>query len=140
MAPHRRAGQDQRMVIHLLIVDDSKLIRASLHGLLERSVRIASIREAATLGQALDSARRNLPTLVILDQNLPDGLGMNIFQQLKQLSPRLRIAMLTMSTQPDLRQRCLALGADWFFDKFTETESLLDVVMQLASPDLNKAL
>ena len=116
------------MPAHLLLVDDSELIRTSLRALLGSVEGIASVREAATLQQALDSAQCNPPTLVILDLHLPDGLGMRIVHQLKQFTPMPRIAVLTIHAEPVYRQRCLALGVDWFFDKANEVESLLEVV------------
>ncbi|MBV5297563.1 MAG: response regulator transcription factor [Rhodoferax sp.] len=122
------------MPIQLLIVDDSDLIRASLRALLGSVAGIAAIREATTLAEALDSVRRDPPTLVILDMNLPDGLGIDIIQQLKQrCSHALWLAVLTIHADPLYRQRCLALGADWFFDKATETDLLLEVVRQFAA-------
>ena len=94
---------------------------------------IASIREAATLGEALDSARCNPPTLVIMDLLLPDGLGTHIIHQLKQFAPQLWIAVLTIHADSVYRQRCLAAGVDWFFDKTTEVEDMLEVVRQHAA-------
>ena len=121
------------MPTHVLIVDDSQLIRTSLRALLGSVAGIASICEAATLGEALDSARCNPPTLVIMDLHLPDGLGTHIIHQLKQFAPLLKIAMLTIHSEPIYRQRCLAAGVDWFFDKATEVEGLLEVVRQQAA-------
>ncbi len=127
------------MLINLLIVDDCDLIRASLRALLGSVAGIATIREASTLAEALDSVRLDPPNLVILDLNLPDGLGMDIIAQLKQISPPLWLAVLTIHADPICQQRCLALGADWFFDKATETDALLEVVRQLAAqnPTIN---
>ncbi len=126
------AGQDQRMTIHLLIVDDSEHIRTSLRALLGSVAGIASIREASTLMEALDSVRQDPPALVILDMRLPDGLGMDIIKPLKQLSPAVLIAVFTIHANPSYSKRCMALGADWFFDKATETDALLEVVRQHA--------
>jgi len=119
------------MPINLLMVDDSDLIRASLRALLGSVDGIAAIRGATTLTEALDSVRRDPPNLVILDLNLPDGLGIDIIAQLKQISPTLWLAVLTLQADPIYRQRCLALGADWFFDKATETDALLEAVRQV---------
>jgi DNA-binding NarL/FixJ family response regulator len=116
------------MQTHLLIVDYSDLIRNSLRALLGSVEGIASIREAATLDEALDMARRDPPTLVILDLALPDGLSTRIIKPLKRLSPTVRIAMLTLLAGPAYRERCLQLGADWFFDKACDIEDLLEVV------------
>lgn len=124
------AGQDQRMTSHLLIVDDSEPIRNSLRALLGTIAGIACIREAATLGQALDSVRQDPPTFVILDMRLPDGLGMDIIEALKRLAPNALIAVHTIHAHYALRKRCLDLGADWFFDKASDTAALLKIVRQ----------
>jgi DNA-binding NarL/FixJ family response regulator len=118
------------MPLKLLVVDDSKPIRDSLRGLLARIAGIASVAEAETLAQALQSVRFAKPALVILDLHLPDGLATQIIGTLKQISPTLRIAVFTIHADDGYRTQCLALGADWFFDKTTEFENLLDVVRQ----------
>jgi DNA-binding NarL/FixJ family response regulator len=130
MAPAPQAGQHQPMTSRLLIVEDSDLIRARLLMLLGSVPGISSMVAVATRRAALESARRDPPTLVILDLNLPDGQGMEIVQQLKQFSPLLRIAILTIHTYQSVRLCCLAQGADWFFDKDSEVDLLLDVVRQ----------
>ncbi len=130
MAPAYQGGQHQPMTTHLLIVEDSDLIRARLLVLLGSVDGISSIVAVATRRAALDSARRDPPTLVILDLNLPDGQGMEIVQQLKQLSPTVRIAILTVHAYQTVRRLCLSQGADWFFDKVSQADLLLDVVRQ----------
>jgi DNA-binding NarL/FixJ family response regulator len=121
------------MPFQLLIVDDSELVRTSLRKHIAYATDVALIREVCTLGDALIDAKRHPPILVILDLQLPDGVGMNIIQPLKELAPASRIAILTSHGDPEIRACCLALGADWFFDKATEISSLMDVVRQLAS-------
>ncbi len=120
------------MPFTLLVVDDSKPIRASLRGLFGSIAGITSVAEAGTLAQALQSAWRNPPNLVILDLRLPDGLATQIIDPLKKIAVGLRIAVLTIHADDGYRQQCLALGADWFFDKATEFDQLLDVVRQQA--------
>jgi DNA-binding NarL/FixJ family response regulator len=116
------------MTTHLLIVDDSQVIRTSLRALLGSVPGITTIREAATLGEALDSARRHPPTLVILDFSLPDGTGMDFIQPLKQLSPTVLIAVHTIHSHYTVRMHCLAQGVDCFFDKGADPDELLEVV------------
>ena len=118
------------MPTHVLIVDYSGLIRTSLRALLGSVEGIETVREATSLSEALASVQRDRPTLVILDLVLPDGLSTQIIKPLKQHSPTLQIAILTLLAGPTYRERCLQLGADWFFDKACETEDLLEVVRQ----------
>jgi DNA-binding NarL/FixJ family response regulator len=120
------------MPIDLLIVDSSKQVRTSLRALLGSVEGVTAIRETALLSEAMDSARQDPPTMVILDLALPDGLSTEIIKPLKRLSPTLRIAMLTLLAGSVYRARCLHLGADWFFDKATDIDALLEVVRQHA--------
>lgn len=121
------------MTMKLLIVDDSEPIRASLRGLLGCVAGITRIEEASTLAEAVQYVQRDAPQLVILDLHLPDGLATQVIGTLKQMAPHMAIAVLTLHAEQSYRQRCLALGADWFFDKTREIEELVTVVRQHAA-------
>jgi len=128
------------MTFKLLIVDDSEPIRTRLCSLLEGVPGIAALDQAATLSEALVSVRRSPPTMLILDLNLPDGSGLEIIDSLKQMAPTLLIAVLTFYGHCSYRDRCLHLGADWFFDKGTEFELLLEVVHQQVARKSSRSL
>lgn len=121
------------MTFKLLIVDDSEPIRTRLCSLLEGVPGLATIKVATTLGEAIESVRRSPVAMLILDLHLPDGLGLEIIGSLKQMAPKLLIAVLTVYGQSSYRETCLARGADWFFDKGTEIDELLEVVRQQAA-------
>jgi two-component system OmpR family response regulator len=120
------------MAFKLLLVDDSDLIRISLQALLEPIVGIGTIHTAATLAQTLECVSRLAPSLLILDLHFPDGHAIQIIPALKQLMPRLRIAIFTNDVNEFNRRKCLHAGADWFFDKSIECGELLAVVKQQA--------
>jgi DNA-binding NarL/FixJ family response regulator len=134
MAQRPQLRHDQPMSFKILVVDDSDELRSRLCSLFESIPGITAIEQAATLSAALESVQRSPPTMLILDLHLPDGLGMNIIGRLKQVEPKLLIAVLTLYGQSSYRERCLALGADWFFDKAGEFDLLLDLVRQQAQP------
>jgi len=127
------------MPLKLLIVDDSNLVRTSLCRLLRTIPGVACIAEAGSLKQAMQRAREDVPDLVILDMRLPDGLGLEIIGSLKQLSPDLRVAVLSLHGNDSYRQCSLALGADWFFDKVADLDGLLECV-QLQVQSMPKGL
>lgn len=117
----------------LLVVEDSELIRASLLGLLECVPGIDCISTADCLEQAMQSVRRSLPTMVVLDLQLPDGLGIELIEPIRHLAPGVHIAILTNHANEFNKRHCIAGGADWFFDKSTEFDNLLDVVRAQAA-------
>jgi ActR/RegA family two-component response regulator len=114
------------MSLNLLIVDDSNQVRTSLCRWLQTVPGVACIAEAGSLNEAMKRAREDVPDLVILDMHLPDGLGLEIICSLKQLSPDLRVAVLSL--HDSYRQSCLSLGADWFFDKVAGLNGLMACV------------
>lgn len=133
MALAAEQGKHRPMFKKILIVDDSELIRDRLVSFLKCIPGVEVIDTAATLAHALERVRQQPPELVILDLHLPDGLGWDIVHLMKSLVPGLQIAVLTTHANRGYRQQSLSLGANWFFDKATEFDSLLKVIEQQAA-------
>ena len=74
-----------------------------------------------------------MPTLIVLDLQFPDGIGTELIDPLKLMAPTTQIAVLTNHAGEFNKRHCLASGADWFFDKSTEFDDLLDVVRYQAA-------
>jgi two-component system, OmpR family, response regulator len=117
-------------MMKILVVDDSELIRSRLVSWLQTVLGLTDIDTAGSLAQTLHCVKTRHPELVILDLHLPDGNALPIIPALKQIAPHMRIAMLTNDASEFNRTRCLQAGADWFFDKSTEFEKVLDLVQQ----------
>jgi two-component system OmpR family response regulator len=132
MVQKGHARHHQAMALKLLLVDDSDLIRISLQALLEPMAGIETIHTANTLLKTLECVSHSAPSLLILDIHLPDGHAIQIIPRLKQLAPRMRIAIFTNDVNEFNRRKCLQAGADWFFDKSIECGELLAVVNQQA--------
>ncbi|WP_180126679.1 response regulator transcription factor [Rhodoferax sp. BLA1] len=110
----------------VLIVDDAPAVRTSLRAALGCITGVGSVREAATLQAAFDGVRCDPPALLILDLHLPDGRGDAAVQTLKQLAPEMRIAVFSLHADDSHQQQCQVQGADWFFDKATQADALLE--------------
>ncbi len=66
------------------------------------------------------------PDWVFLDNNLPDGKGINVIEQIKQ-SHRSRVIM--MSAMSNLKEEAFRRGVDYFMDKpisFVEIRRILN--------------
>ncbi len=76
----------------VLIVEDDDRLRS----LIERNLtaRGHQVREAATVAEALTALRQELPDLLILDVNLPDGSGWDVLRQTR-VPVEVRVLVLT---------------------------------------------
>lgn len=125
------------MTISIFIVEDSEALRKRLSAMLQDIDGIQITGYADSSNQAiealLDMARHDArPDVAILDIQLLEGTGIDVLKFLKKNSPLTRAIMLTNYSYPHYQKKCLAEGADHFFDKSTEfmkvQETLLEMV------------
>ena len=79
---------------------------------------------------ALRLAEDFLPDAVILDIRLRTGNGLEVLQELKRGPSPPLVIMLTNHPSDYHRRWCEEHGADFFFDKTSEFEKVLDVLAQ----------
>jgi len=109
------------------LVEDSPVIRQNLIATLEEMLAVTVIGSAEdepsakawirTPGQACD--------LMIVDIFLKTGTGLAVVAEARRLMPATKLVVLSNYATSDMRNRCLALGADRVFDKSSELEELL---------------
>lgn len=98
------------MARSVLIVDDSKLARMMVAGLIGERWPDADIREAANADDALAAIRTAVPTDVILDHNMPGMAGLDVVEQLRELAPDASVTLVTANIQSSIRQRARSIG------------------------------
>ena len=106
----------------VLVVDDEPRMTNFIRLNLElEGMRIAT---AANGREALDSAREDMPDLVLLDVMMPTMDGFETLRRLRQFSP-VPVIMLTAKDEEEDRVRGLELGADDYVGKpFSHRELL----------------
>jgi CheY-like chemotaxis protein len=115
----------------LLIADDEPAVRALVHATLEGDDYV--ILEAGDGEEALEVARAEHPTLVLLDIMMPRLDGLEVCRRLKA-DPETRaivIVLLTAQAQDRDRDRGLEAGADDYFTKPFSPLALLNTVERL---------
>ena len=124
---------------HILVVDDEPDIVALVaYHLAKAGFRIST----ATTGEdAIEQAKRELPSLVVLDLMLPGASGFDVLESL-DTTRNVGVLMLTARNDEPDRVRGLTLGADDYLTKpFSSAELVLRVKAILrrlgagASPD-----
>ena len=98
-----------------LIVDDEKDICYLLTSILMNK-NIASLR-AGSLEEAQKLIETQTPSIIFLDNHLPDGLGVEHIHRLKTSHPESKIVMITAHDNPSDRDKAFREGADFFISK-----------------------
>jgi DNA-binding NarL/FixJ family response regulator len=113
--------------LRCFLVEDSPVIRQNLIATLEEMLPISVVGTADDEAGALRWIRSREADcdLMIIDIFLRSGSGLEVLRNARQLRPGARLVVLTNFATPDMRRRCLELGADRVFDKSAELDELL---------------
>jgi two-component system OmpR family response regulator len=114
-----------------LIVDDEDDVCYLLSAILEYK------NLQATYVSSISDAKRALmeenPSIIFLDNHLPDGFGVNFIEEIKMMYPYVKIVMITAHDTTTDRDKAYMLGVDHFIGKpftrdvvFKTLESLLN--------------
>jgi DNA-binding NarL/FixJ family response regulator len=116
----------------VFLVDDSAIVLEKLAAMISGIDGVEIAGQALNARDAIQSIVKLKPAVVILDIRLNGGgNGMDVLKRIKKEIPPPIIIMLTNYPYPQYREKCQALGADYFFDKVTEIEKIYDTFKQL---------
>lgn len=99
----------------MLIVDDHAAVREGLKSLIATIGELELAGEAADGAAALRLARTQAPDIVVLDNNMKGGSGIELIADLRQTIPGARIVMFSLDAS--VRELAIAAGADAYVSK-----------------------
>ena len=116
-------------ILKVLIIDDETDICYLLSTLLKQ--KNLDTDYVNTLTDAALALKKDIPGIIFLDNHLPDGLGMNFIEYIKNHYPSIKIVMITAHDTAADRQRALKEGADYFIGKPFTRDVIYKTVEQL---------
>jgi len=121
--------------IGILIVDDHKLLREGLVGLLEMEPDITVLGEAADADTAIALAQTLEPDVVIMDVNLGKGKtsGMDATRQILFKKPHIKVIALSMHHDKKTINAMYHAGASVFLNKTVPSDELIAKVRDCLS-------
>jgi DNA-binding response OmpR family regulator len=123
--------------MRLLIAEDDPALGSFLARGMEQEGHEVTM---ATDGEmAMAAARSDLPEMAVLDLNLPRRDGTEVLEFLRSLTDDLPILILTARSEPEIRLRCLEMGADDFMQKpfsFAELRARCRTLLRRRPPGL----
>ena len=117
------------------IVEDSPVIRENLVAALEEMAPIRVVGNAEDESAAIGwlTQRENECDLVVVDIFLKSGSGLSVLQTARKAAAARKLVVLSNYATPDMRRKCLQLGADKVFDKSNEIDGLISYCARLAA-------
>ena len=112
----------------VLIADDSVLLRERLTAMISELPGIQVIGQAENAQNAINSIRILKPDVTILDIRMPGGNGFEVLENIKKDKWHPLMIVLTSYPYPQYKKKCLDSGADYFFDKSTEFQKVIEVL------------
>ncbi len=115
------------------MTDDSPIICTRLKEWLSEFEGIDAIEFTHTLPETLEAVGRHAPDMVIADLGLLSADGTNVIRSIKNgtTSPLLVILSDSPLSPAWYRERWIAAGADFFFDKSTEFQRIAEAIQTL---------
>ncbi|BCB28665.1 hypothetical protein SKTS_35510 [Sulfurimicrobium lacus] len=118
------------MMVYL--VEDSPVIRERLRDMVMELDPGTTVLEAASPGAAIAGIVERRPELVVLDLKLEGGSGLDVLREVNEKVPACRVIVFSNHASQPYRKKCMAMGAEWFFDKAQDFELVRDKVRQVA--------
>ena len=115
-------------MIRVLVVEDNVSFRNALVSLLERQPDLevvataGSLSEARTILEGVDAA--------LLDRGLPDGDGLKLVGELRNVNPDVRVFVISSTTEVIHPRDAIEAGADGVIDKFDTPERVFAAIRE----------
>lgn len=123
-------------MIKVLLVDDHRLIRASLRQVLEGATGITVIGEAANGEDALAAVAMHAPDVVLMDVQMPGMGGLEATRKLNAAAPATRVIVLSVHADDPYPTKLLEAGAAGYLTKDCEPAEMVDAVRRVASGEI----
>lgn len=114
--------------IRILIADDHAIVRKGLKQLLLEQYPFAQIGEAGDAETLVSSAIDQEWDVVICDINMPGRSGLDALNQIKQISPKLPVLIMSMYPEDQYALRVLRAGASGYLGKETIHDDIVNAI------------
>jgi len=140
------SGDPRAKPTRIFLVDDHPLIRRALRRLIHSQAELEVCGEAQDAVLAEEFIRDLKPDMVIMDMALKKGHGLDLLQLVRAENHRVRILMLTATSEISFVERALGLGASGYLLKTEDEKEILAAIFAILkgerylSPSLRKKL
>ncbi len=120
------------MPISILLADDHALVRQGVRAFLEAQPDFVVVAEADTGKQAVALAAEHTPDVALMDLLMPELDGIEATLQLKRVSPRTQVVVLTSQHDDTHLFPALRAGATSYLLKSVKFDELAEAIRRAA--------
>jgi len=118
--------------ITILLVDDHAIVRQGVRAFLDAHAEFTVVGEADSGSAALKLVEEHIPDVVLMDLVMPGMDGVEATRQVKTVSPRSQVVVLTSYHEDEHIFPALQAGALSYTLKDVDMEELADVIRKAA--------
>lgn len=119
--------------IRVFLLDDHEIVRRGLADLIELESDLTVVGEAGNSVEALHRIPATRPDVCVLDVRLPDGSGVEVCRDARELLPDVKCLMLTSYADDEALFDAIIAGASGYVLKDIRGTDLVDAIRQVAS-------
>jgi len=114
--------------IKVIVADDHDLVREGICKLLELFQNIEILSEARDGLETVAQVREYFPDLVLLDLNMPRMNGIEAIKKIKEISPEIKVLILTIHNEEEYVYKVTEAGAEGFVQKDINPQDLENAI------------
>jgi len=119
-------------MLDVVLVDDHKLVRDGIKGILERGSEFRVVGEAESGADAVNLCKRTQPQIALMDIGLPGMNGIEATTELLRHCPTVKVIILSMYDDENSVVSAIRSGARAFVLKKASSTELLDALRTVA--------
>ena len=120
----------------VLVVDDHPLFRDRLAQIINHELDMEVCGEAESVRQALDILQPSAPDLVIVDISLPGTGGLELIKQIRALSLKTPILVLSMHDETLYAERAFRAGANGYITKRQPASEIITAIRRVLASEV----
>ncbi|GHO66123.1 DNA-binding response regulator [Ktedonobacter sp. SOSP1-52] len=124
----RRSSEEKGTYIRILVVDDQRLFRECIAGMLAQEQFFSVVGQAGDGIEALELAETYKPDVLLMDVQMPRMDGIEALRRIKEEWPQIRVILLSAYTVDERVLEGLSAGASGYLLKDSSAEGVVAAI------------
>jgi two-component system response regulator NreC len=132
--------------LRILIADDHEVVRDGMRALIEHEPGWEVCGTAMTGQEAVDTAKKLKPEVVVLDMTMPELDGLDVLREIKRALPNTEVVIFSAHHSEEVIEQLFDAGAKSYIQKTDASRHLVAAIRSLAehkpffTPEISQVL